>query len=66
MWKVWLRFGLAGLKKRIVNMTPADILELDKKIDKALRIKEGSPQDVRTDKIVSTLFPILQEIVKHL
>lgn len=66
MWKVWLRLGLAGLKKRIANMTQADILKLDEKIDRALGIKPGSPQDVKTDKIISTLFPVLQEIVKHL
>jgi hypothetical protein len=66
MWKTFLRMGLAGLKKRIAGMTQADILKLDEKIDKALGIKPGSPQDVKTDKLIATLFPILQEIVRHL
>ena len=66
MWKQFFLWGLGWLQKKISNMSDAELMALDERIDKRLGITQGSKEDIAIDSISKRVFPILREVVKLL
>lgn len=62
MWKQMLLWCLSWAKKRIANMSEAEKKALDDRLDKRLKIKDGSPQDRITDILIDLICEVAKKL----